>query len=161
MIVVNKDNAISGNTVLQPEYVPYVEEREEELRRRAKEKKLRQKRLKGKIKIIRNITLAFTVGVILIGRYCVIYNMQQQLNSIGNNINEINRDNENLKVELVKYNNIQYIEDAAVSKLHMIPPDKGTAVQADLDKEVIKASDKKSDNQTYKSIWGKLSKMLF
>ncbi|AKA70245.1 hypothetical protein [Clostridium scatologenes] len=161
MIVVNKENVISGNTVLQPEYVPYVEDEQEKLRRRAKEKKLRQKRLKGKVKIIRNITLAFTVGIILIGRYCVIYNMQQKLNSISNNINEINRDNENLKVDLVKYNNIQYIEDAAVSKLHMILPDKGIAVQADLDKEVIKTSDKKSDTQTYKSIWSKLNKMLF
>nr|WP_206154800.1 hypothetical protein [Clostridium muellerianum] len=139
-----------------------MEEKEkEDLKRKAKEKKLRQKRLKGKIKTIRNISLAFTVGVLLVGRYCVIYNMQQQLNSINKNINQVNRDNENLKVDLVKYNNIQYIEDSAINKLHMIAPDKGTAVQADLDKEVIKSSDKKSENQVPKGVWNKITKMLF
>ncbi len=163
MIVVNEDNIISGNTVLQPEYVPYEEKdwEKEESKRKAKNKKLKQKRLKSKIKIIRNITLAFTVGVILVGRYCIIYNMQRQLNSVSTNINELSKDNENLKVDLVKYNNVQYIEDAAVNKLHMIPPDKGTAVHKDLDKEIIKQGDKKSEGQVPKDLWNKVAKMLF
>jgi cell division protein FtsL len=163
VIVVNEDNIISGNTVLQPEYVPYEEKdwEKEELKRRAKNKKLKQKRLKGKIKIIRNITLAFAVGVTLVGRYCIIYNMQRQLNSVNTNINELNKDNESLKVDLVRYSNIQYIEDTAINNLHMLPPDKGAAVHKDLDKEIIKTADKKSEEQMSKNLWNKVTKMLF
>lgn len=161
--MVNEDNSILGNTVLQPEYVPYEEKdwENEELKRRAKSKKLKQKRLKGKIKIIRNIALTFIVGVILVGRYCIIYNIQQQLNSVSNNINELSKNNENLKVDLVKYNNIQYIEDSATNKLHMVPPDKGAAVHKDLDKEVIKTGDKKSEKQMPENLWDKITKVLF
>lgn len=160
MIVVNEDNIVSGNTVLQPEYVPYIDQEKEKKDLRRK-KFLRQKRIKDKIKIIRNIVSAFVIGIILVGKYCVIYNMQQELNSVNTNINELNRENENIKVDLVKYNNVQYIESIAINKLHMISPDKGSAIYTDLEKENIKSPDKKMEKQESKHLWNKLAKILF
>ncbi len=161
--MVNEGNAIRGNTVLKPEYLPSIEQENEKkrLKERAKNKRLKQKRVKNKFKIIRNIVFSFIIGVTLVGRYCIIYNMQKELNSIKFNTNEMNNENENLKVELVKYNNIQYIEEFAVNKLHMFSPDKGSAIYTDLNKENIKSIDKKNEKQAPKKIWEKLTKILF
>lgn len=164
MIVVNEESFIQGNTVLQPEYKPYRDNGsyEEDKKRKLNKKRKVKTRLKNKVKVIRNIALTFIVGLVLVGRYCVIYNMQMELNSLKSNINEINRENENLKVELVKYNNLQYIEDIATNKLKMLPPDKGAAVYTDLDKENIKIIEKKEKDKVEKqNIWNKLTKILF
>lgn len=165
MIVVNEESFIQGNTVLQPEYRPYRDNQsheEENKKEKLRKKRKAKKRLNNKVKVIRNIILTFVVGLVLIGRYCAIYNMQMELNSTKHNINEINRENENLKVELVKYNNLQYIEDIAINKLQMIPPDKGAAVYTNLDKENIKITEKKAQDKVEKeNIWNKLTKLLF
>lgn len=165
MIVVNEDSIIRGNTVLQPEYKPYrdveAEEQKKAKIKRAKEKKLKQRKMKNKLRVMRNIGLTFVIGLLLVGRYCVIYNMQMELNSMESNINEINRDNENLRVELVKYSNLQYIEETAVNKLHMLPPDKGSAIYTNLDKDVLQYTEKKSAEKEQQNIWNKLKKSLF
>ena len=159
MIVVNEDSFIQGNTVLKPQYRPTKDNKSYKKR---KLKRKTQKRIKNKVKIIKNIVLAFIVGLALVGRYCIIYNMQMELNSTKRSINEINRENENLKVELVKYNNLQYIDDIAINKLQMLPPDKGAAVYVDLYKENIKITDKKNQDKVEKqNIWNKLTKILF
>ncbi|MBC2580657.1 hypothetical protein [Clostridium sp. DJ247] len=164
MIVVNEDSVIHGNTVLQPKYNPSIDkgiDREKEAKRKIKERNQRQRRLKDKVKVIRNIALTFAIGLTLVGRYCYIYNMQMELNSIKSNIGETNKDNENLKVELVKYNNLQYIEETAINRLHMLPPDKSSAIYTDLHKDVIQYTEKKSKEETQQNIWNKLKKMLF
>lgn len=165
MIVVNEDSYIQGNTVLQPEYRPYEDDQRDKERLKRENFKKRKKakqRLKKKVKIIRNISLSFIVGLIFVGRYCSIYNMQMELNSVATNINEINRENENLKVELVKYNNLQHIEDIAMNKFQMVRSDKGAAVYTNLDKENIKISEKKVQDKIEKeNLWSKFRKVLF
>jgi cell division protein FtsL len=97
VIVVNEDSLISGNTVLKPKYSPFKnneKKREEEEKNRKAKNRQRNRRLNGKVKIIRNIALTFIIGLILVGRYSTIYNMQKELNSIKTNINTINRENE-------------------------------------------------------------------
>lgn len=162
MIVVNEESFINGSTALKPEYMPTETpvEREKKKKKRGhnKNKKLR---LKNKLKIMRNIAITFIVGLTLVARYSMIYDMQRELNSIKVNINETNKENENLKVELVKYNNLKYIEDNATNKLHMIQPDKGTVIYTDLDKKVVKKTEKKNDNEIQQNIWNKLKKVLF
>lgn len=164
MIVVNEESFIQGNTVLQPEYRPYKDNKDykEKNKKNLKRNRNTKKRINSKAKIIGNTILAFIIGLVLIGRYCVIYNMQMELNLTKHNINEINKENENLKVELVKYNNLQYIEETATSKLQMLPPDKGAAVYTNLDKENIKITEKKVQDKVEKqNIWSRLTKVLF
>ncbi|AYD40637.1 hypothetical protein D4Z93_08880 [Clostridium fermenticellae] len=165
MIVVNKDtDTIHGNTVLKPEEIPdynkdYLENNKEKILKR---KKLKQKRVKNKVKTLRNIICIFVVGLVLIGRYCNIYNMQMQLNAIDSNINKLVSENEQLKVNLVQYNNIQYIESTAVNRLHMVFPDKKSAVYMDLDKKNINTTPKKETKGINgQNLWNKLVKNLY
>lgn len=164
MIVVNENSVIRGNTVLKPEYDPYKDkqaERDKERKRKIKQNKQRNKRMKSKVKIMRNIALTFIIGMTLVARYCIIYDMQRELNSIKSSISYTNRENENLKVELVKYNNLQFIEETATNKLQMTKPDKGLAVYTNLSKEVIQSREKKKEIEEQKNIWNKLRKVLF
>lgn len=164
MIVVNENSVIRGNTVLKPNYNPYEDnqfEREEERKRKLKQNKQKNKRLKSKVKVMRNIVLTFITGLALVGRYCIIYDMQRQLNSVQSNISVINKDNENLKVELIKYNNLQLIEDTATNKLKMVKPDKSGAVYTNLSKEVIQSREKKKEIEVQQNIWNRLGKILF
>ena len=164
MIVVNENSVIRGNTVLKPEYNPYKNdqaEQEEKRKRKIKHNKQKNRRMKNKVKVMRNIALTFIIGLTLVCRYCIIYDMQRELNSIKTNINVINRDNENLKVELVKYSNLQFIEETATNKLQMVKPDKGLAVYTNLDKEIIQSTEKKKEIEAQQNIWNKLRKILF
>lgn len=164
MIVVNENSVIRGNTVLKPEYDPYKDkqaERDKERKRKIKQNKQRNKRMKSKVKVMRNIALTFIIGMTLVARYCIIYDMQRELNSIKSSISYTNRENENLKVELVKYNNLQFIEETATNKLQMTKPDKGLAVYTNLSKEVIQSREKKKEIEEQQNIWNKLRKVLF
>nr|WP_243429051.1 cell division protein FtsL [Clostridium pascui] len=73
--------------------------------------------------------------------------MQRELNAIGLEINTINKENENLRVELVKFNNLQYIEDVATKKLNMVSPTKSNIMYCNLKNEMVKASQKQLDTQ--------------
>lgn len=164
MIVVNENSVIRGNTVLKPDYNPYENdqsEREEERKRKQKHNKQRNRRMVSKVKVMRNIALTFIIGLTLVGRYCIIYDMQRELNSVKSSISVVNKENENLKVELVKYNNLQLIEETATNKLQMIKPDKGLALYTNLDKEVIQSREKKKEIEAQQNIWNKLRKILF
>ncbi|XOQ58644.1 MAG: Cell division protein FtsL [Clostridium sp.] len=143
MIVMNSNKIVNGNNAMEAEY---------ETNRASKKKKKvvkrnRKKYVKHKIKTMRNIALVFIVGVTLITRYCIIYNMQMEYNSIQNRINKIKRENENLKIDLMKYNNIEYIEDKAINKLNMVQTKKSSAVYVNLNNKIVKqeTSDKDTD----------------
>ena len=138
----NEKFVINGNTVLAPNYMPY---RESEQKRQVRKNSSNKKNIHKKIIVIRNIMIAFIVGITLVGRYCIIYNLQSELNTTKQNISALNKENENLKVDLVKYNNIQYIEDVAVNKLGMVTPDRNDAIYADVSKKTIISAESKSN----------------
>ena len=87
--------------------------------------------------------------------------MQTDLNSAENNVDNISRQNENLTVELVKYNNLKYIEDDAVNKLKMVVPNKQNAVYIDLDKPVIKTQEDEDSMKTQKGMLNKLKQLIW
>jgi len=164
VIVVNENSVIRGNTVLKPGYNPYEDnqfEREEERKRKLKQNKQRNRRVNRKVKVLRNIVVTFIVGLTLVGRYCIIYDMQREFNSVESSINVINKENENLKVDLVKYNNLQLIEETATNKLKMVKPDKSGAVYTNLSKEVIQSREKKKEIEVQQNFWNRLRNMLF
>lgn len=138
MNVYNEKIMIDGNTVLAPSHVPYREsEHERQVKRNKARNKAKNKNINKKVIIMRNIMIAFIVGITLVGRYCIIYNLQSELNTTKQSIAAFSKENENLKVELVKYNNIQYIEDVAINKLGMVTPDRNDAIYADISKDTI------------------------
>ena len=149
MIVTDKKNYyVDGSTVMAPEV-------HEEKSQKKKEKKVFRKKIpnnsRKKLSIIGKILTVFIVGTIIIGRYSKIYNMQKQLNNINNSIVKLNKENENLKVELLKLNNIKSVEDIAIGKLKMSVPTKENMIYCDMSKEIFKlnknANEEKNKNK--------------
>lgn len=149
MIITEKkayESYINGNTVLAPE--PEISQNGGHKEKNSKKGIKKDKKVpSGKLKSLRNIGVTFIIGVTLIGRYSMIYGMQRELNAIGLEINTINKENENLRVELVKFNNLQYIEDVATKKLNMVSPTKSNIMYCNLKNEMVKASEKQLDVQ--------------
>ncbi|MEY8762325.1 MULTISPECIES: cell division protein FtsL [Clostridium] len=154
----NEENMMNGNAALQPQYKPY-KKHDKRIHKNKNENK--QKKIKKKLRVLLNICVFFVIGLILIYRYSIIYNMQTDLNSAENNVDNISRQNENLTVELVKYNNLKYIEDDAVNKLKMVVPNKQNAVYIDLDKPVIKTQEDEDSMKTQKGMLNKLKQLIW
>ena len=165
VIVTNNENYVQGNTALVPQRVEKTKDnRLKELEKGKSElhKKKINKRISSKICVIRNIVLVFIAGALLIARYSIIYDMQRNLNTIESDITETKRENENLKVELVKYNNLRFIEETATSKLHMIQPDKNAAVYVSLDKNYFPNAAEKDDKMvSQQNLIQKIKNLLF
>ncbi|WP_125152212.1 septum formation initiator family protein [Clostridium rectalis] len=162
MIVSGNEEYIRGNTALAPQVEPEIKkEKSKKKQNRSKILKKKNKSIQKKAKTIKSISIAFIIGVALLSRYSYIYNMQQNLNNINKGITKLNKNNENLKVELVKYNNIQYIEDIATKKLKMTKPSKNSIVYCDLNKEVFKNQQKSDVKKTEENIFKKWFSKLF
>lgn len=157
-----KNNYINGNTVLAPQYDPSIDEEYLELKKKRKEKlKINNKKnMKIKLATIRNIILVFIIGVTLIGRYSSIYNMQKQLNKMQNEITDFNRQNDSLKVELVKQNDVAKVQETAVTKLNMVQPDKNSVIYTNLSKDNFN-TDAKVTADKNNNIIDKLIKAIF
>jgi cell division protein FtsB len=133
-------NLINGSSALAPKRKPYSPNADQELERLKKQKKARQKALAEarslrQAKIIGTIFLSFLIGVLLIGRYAAVYNMQKDIAKTKTAIHNLAMENENLMVQLVKTNNIQQIEETAKTKLNMITPDKNNVMYMETTKD--------------------------
>lgn len=164
--MMNRQTLINGNTVLVPEYQPIKHERnkEKEEQKRAKLqelKKNRETRIKNKLKAIGSIVLIFTVGLALIYRYSTIYKMQNDLRNIKNEVVKIEKDNDNLNVELLKVSNIDYIKQAAEGKLKMVSAHKNQVIYSDLTKDNFSKHPDKNNIDTQAKFIERVKNMLF
>lgn len=149
--VIYNSNIINGNTVLVPDYEPYRKKSEQ------KDKKLRQikKEQANKRKLVHEKVLSlvlciFVFGIASIYRYCSVYKAQMQLTEVNSEISSIQKENDDLKLKMVKYNNMQYIEETATSKLHMVRADKNSVIYANLTNNYFQDSkQKKTGLQNY------------
>jgi cell division protein FtsL len=159
-------NLVSGNNALAPKYKPYnpsVNEEFERLRKAREEKKkaLAQKNLKAKVKIIISILLAFSLGVVLILRYSAVYNLQKQLLGVSTEMNNLNMENENLKVQLIKASDMQQVEQVAVLKLHMVTPDKNNIIYLNTTKDYFASNAKEATKNTNENLIARIKNLLF
>lgn len=161
-------NLTNGSSALAPKYRPSTRNVDEELEKlrkqqREKQKLLAQKRTKAKAKLLIGIAAVFTVGVILISRYAAVYNMQKNLTKVKNDIHNVSMDNENLKVQLLKASDMQHVEQAARTKLHMVTPDKDKVIYTETTKDYFAkaANDNNNSNKTKESLVAKIKNILF
>lgn len=164
--MMNKENYINGNTVLAPIYEPEGPSKKQEYERFKKEKtnnliKRREKKLNSKAQILSSILLVFVVGVTLIFRYASIYNIQRNLSNIKSETISLNKENENLRVELVKASNLDNVEKIATEKLHMVRAEKTQVIFADLTKENFADATSVNKTESQMSLLQKIYKMLF
>ena len=81
MVELNRQNYVSGNTVLVPQYDPSKKHSDEKYKKLQKAKKeaqikLRKQQTKQKLAIMKMISFVLVVGVFLLLRYTAIYKMQ-------------------------------------------------------------------------------------
>jgi len=159
-------NLVSGSNALAPKYKPYNPSINEELEKQRKEKEkkkkaLAQKKLKAKAKIIASILIAFAIGVVLVLRYSAVYNLQKQLLVVTAEMNSLNMDNENIKVQILKASNMQQVEEVAVTKLKMITPDKNSIIYSSVTKDYFSNNDAKTAKNTNDNLIAKIKNLFF
>lgn len=123
-VIVEKNKLrMDGNTVLSPDESLGKRKYEElEKSRKETESSKRQRDMKKKKSVLTNILLGFIIGMIIIARYCMIFNYQDKAANVKAEIAVLSKENDSYGVELIKFNNISYIEKIATQKLHMVKP---------------------------------------
>ena len=123
-VIVEKNKfQMDGNTVLVA-IEPLKKRRYEDLET-SKKQVLNNKKLKNdkrKKSILKSIGFGFVIGMVIIARYCMIYNYQQENSKAKDAIDVLSKENDSYAVDLIKFRNISYIEETATTKLHMIKP---------------------------------------
>ena len=123
-VIVEKNKfGMDGNTVLSPQEETRKRSYEdlEKSRQQAKQSK-KLKDMKKKKGVLTNIALGFVIGIIIIARYCIIYNYQNTASKSKAEIELLSKENDSYKVQLIKFRNISYIEEMATEKLNMVEP---------------------------------------
>ena len=129
-VIVEKNNfEMYGNTILEPDESFRKREHEdlEKSRKQAIEiKKLngvkKLKEIKRKKSVLTNILLGFVIGTVIVARYCIIYNHQDENSKAIAQIEILSKENDAYDVDLMKFKNISYIEKTATTRLHMVKP---------------------------------------
>ena len=123
MIIEKNKFEIHGNTVLAPDE-SFKKQRYEDLEKSRKQINdgKNQRDIKKKKSVLVNILLGFVIGVTIIARYSIIYNIQDTTSKTRDEIAALNKENDAYKVQLIKFRNISYIEKTATEKLHMVKP---------------------------------------
>ena len=162
MIVTDKNYINNVNTALAPERRPFKQDEKYKLKQKENEKlrELRQSKLRNQAKVMLGIALTFTIGFSVVYRYSTIYNMEKELSIATIKNDNMAKVNENLKLQLMQYNQIQSIEGKA-SKMNMVQPDKNQAVNVDYDKQIIKTSKNVTDDKKNKSFFQTIKDKLF
>lgn len=166
-LVVNKDTRyVEGSTVLAPgrvEKAPLRKEEYEQLRKAQVERtnRLKHKKNLKKRKVLKTIAIVFIFGFVLTWNEGRLYTKQQQLGQIKHQINELNRDNEDLHIKLVELNGLESIKKLADEKLGMKIPEKDNIVYVDFSKSNFAEVPSDEKESLTKEIMMKIKSLLF
>lgn len=163
MIITNNKNIINGSNALAPQSIPGRDiQRQRDLERLRKEHQRinREKAINKKAVVLRSILLLFVIGLALIYRYSVIFNMEKDALDIKKQISIINAENESIKIELLKYNNIQLLEEEAFKNLDMIPKSVDNGVYIDLEESNFQNNTKEGEDVS-DTLFSKIKKILY
>jgi cell division protein FtsL len=163
MLLENESNSINGNTVLAPQRTALPKERvrrEEEAKRKQQQKQQQQEKLLIALKYAGTLAAGFTIAFTILFRYSSIYTTQKEIIEVTGEINNISEENENLRVQLIKYNNISYIEEVATKELKMVMPLAGNAVYCNLQSIELPLEEKNMKNGSI-TLLKKIKSFLF
>jgi cell division protein FtsL len=165
MLLENESNSIYGNTVLAPQGSALPKEKvkkQEEVKRKQKQEQQQQQqeRLFRALKFAGTLATGFALAFTILFRYSTIYTTQKELIEVNNNIYKLSEENEALKVQLFKYNNISYIEEVATKELKMINPIAGNAVYCNLKSIELPLEEKKAESTSI-ALFKKIKSFLF
>ncbi|WP_291582904.1 septum formation initiator family protein [Clostridium sp. UBA6640] len=159
MLVEKDKNVISGNTVLKPK-ITSVPKKQEDKKHSHKTKIEKKQILKRRLKLIRNIGLSFVVAIVILFRYSSIYKAQGDIIKKQDEIYNLREQNESMRVELIKFNNLKYIEDIAINKLNMKKPNAGVAIYCNLEQVEVPHGEKVA-RESKEGFFEKIKNILF
>jgi cell division protein FtsL len=157
---------INGSTVFAPERMapsPLKKEEYEKLRRAKIERtnRLREQKNAKKRKVMTSIITVFIVGLGLIWGEAQVYATQQQLTKLKRQIVDMNRQNDDLKVQLLKVSSLEHVKQSAEDKLQMINPDKKYVIYMDLNKDNFNKEPKDDRESKSKELFMRIKNLLF
>ena len=140
-MIVN-EKYMKGSLAVVPERKEDREGREK-YRELKKAKNQRNKRLKEKQWQVKRgtllcILLLFICGFSVIYSYGAAFTKQKELAKLQKSERDINMENDNLKVELLKFSSFEYVKSNAEGKLSMIAPDRSKVISVDLNRDNFK-----------------------
>lgn len=160
MLLENGSNSINGNTVLAPQKTALPKEKVKVEKKRKKKSIGQQERVLRALKFAGCLGATLAVSFTILFRYSSIYSYQKEIIKINNEISKISQENENLKVQLLKFNNISYIEEVATKQLKMVRPMAGNAVYSNLKSVELPIEEKKLESSS--KVWlKKIKDFLF
>lgn len=138
MVMTNKNIYVNGSSALNVNSLPNKKDKkykelEDFKREHSKRKRKEQRALR--VRVYASIALTFTMGYSVVHRYSAINKLEKSIIETRAQINNVNAVNEDLRIELLKYKNIAFIEDYAVNDLNMAYPTSETRVFADLSRD--------------------------
>ncbi len=132
---------IKGNTVTSPSR--RIEEQNPRRRHKNTKRIAKNRRLKEKRKSDRKYLLNIAVVILCFGTLTIlgdsrVYNMQKKVRALNREINDLDEENEALKITILKYSSLKNIQDNAQSRLSMEVAQKSDVVVVDCSNNYFK-----------------------
>lgn len=162
-MVVAKNNsntyayASYGNTAYDYKKYDNFKERNEKNRENIRQKN--KSVFIRKLKLIGTVALMLCAGMLIVGRYVLVMNMNSQCTELKKSISENQKKNEELNITLMQFDDIKQIEKIATTELNMIQPDSSNIVHINI-KQADKTSRVASDNKAQKQDDGFIGKIV-
>lgn len=116
---------------------------------KGKSKKVNSKKAKNRLRLISFIGLMSVLSLFVLSRYSHIVKMTYDVRSIKKEIVKMQKQNDNVAVEIAKHNNIRNIETAALNQYGMIVPPKDMVIYVDIKPLTPLEEENKSENNSF------------
>ncbi|MEG0370669.1 MAG: septum formation initiator family protein [Clostridium sp.] len=118
-------------------------------------KKSKKSKVKAKLRILSIVGMLFVMSFIAVGRYTAILTLSTDIRTQKTEVKKVQKENQNISVELAKFNNLKYIENDAIMKYNMIRPSDTHFIDVKpLSSNVTKSQHKESALTTVQRILG-------
>lgn len=148
LLVTEKEFYVNGSNALEVEreYEEQKNKRQEHQEEQEKRKKLRELHNKRKKQVVKCIVCIFAVGMVVIGRYSIIYKNEMAIRNVKSSISELTNENDALKVEISKYQGINQIDETARGQLNMVSPNKVDVLYCNFGDKYFQSNEEKQDD---------------
>ena len=146
---------IKGSTATKPVRKSNVQNPNREYKETRKVKQDRKARLKIKKKNDRRYVLSVAGIILCFGCATIlgdskVYNMQKQVRELNTEINQMQEENEALKVKILKFSSLSNIQESAEARISMVMPGKEDSVKLDFSKNYFESVQDEDSNEENK-----------
>ena len=157
---------VKGSTALAPKRQEKEPDRQKDYESLRKSKIERENRLKHKKnmqkrRVLKTIVTIFIAGIGLMYNEGRIYEKQQRIIEINNDIKLVNQQIEDTKFQLLKLNSVANIKETADNELNMTIPKNTEAVYVDFSKNNFAEVPQEEKESFAEEVLGKIKSLLF